>query len=74
MPAKVNIRALLRKHLGNEVADAMAAKIDKMIRAKKSAAQIESAVRADLAAHFAKHKEWIAAICDNIPIATLCRK
>lgn len=50
MPAKVNIAALLRKHLGNEVADAMAAKIDKMIREKKSAAEIEAALQADLSA------------------------
>jgi hypothetical protein len=48
VPAKVNIRALLTKHLGKEVGDAMAAKMDKMIRAKKSAAQIERAILADL--------------------------
>ena len=76
MQAKVNIRALLGKHLGNDVADAMAAKIDNMIAAKKSVAQIERAIRADLAAHAAKYKEWSEAICHelHIPIETVCRK
>lgn len=50
MPAKVNIDALLRKHLGKEVADAMTAKVDKMISEKKSAEEIEKALQADFSA------------------------
>ncbi len=51
MAAKVNIRTLLTKHLGKEVGDAMAAKIDTMIKAKKSAAQIERTIHAEVKAH-----------------------
>lgn len=54
MPAKVTVRALLGKRLGKEAGDAMAAKIDKMISEKKSAAQVEKAFKADLATHFQK--------------------
>lgn len=53
MPAKVTIRALLTKDLGKKAADAMAATIDKMISEKKSAAQIERAIQADLIKHTA---------------------
>ncbi|MGO9095518.1 MAG: hypothetical protein ACLQGV_09875 [Bryobacteraceae bacterium] len=54
MAKQVNIGALLRKHLGKEVGDAMAAKINKMLSEKKSAAQIEKVIQADLAAHVEK--------------------
>jgi hypothetical protein len=54
VPAKVNIGALLRKQLGKKVADAMAAKINKMLSEKKSAAQIEKVIHADLIAHVEK--------------------
>jgi len=54
MPAKVNVGALLRRHLGKEVGDAVAAKIDQMIGEKKSPAEIERAIHADLVAHIEK--------------------
>ncbi len=54
MPAKVNVGALLRRQLGKEVADAVAAKVDKMISEKKSVAEIERAIHADLVAHIEK--------------------
>jgi len=54
MPERTDIGTLLRKHLGKEVADAMTAKIDKMIAGKKSAAEIERVVMADLTAHIEK--------------------
>jgi hypothetical protein len=54
MPTKANVASILKKHLGKEVADAMTAKIDKMIAEKKSAAEIEKAIRADLATRIEK--------------------
>lgn len=64
MPAKVNIGALLKKHLGKKAADAMTAKIDKMVKQKKTAAQIEKAIQADLATHI--EKEVTAALIAKI--------
>jgi hypothetical protein len=60
MPPKGSVGEVLRKHFGQEVADAMAAKIDKMVSEKKSAAQIERAFHADLSAQI--EKELTAAI------------
>jgi len=64
VPAQANIGAVLKKHLGKEVADAMMAKIDKMIAQKKSAAEIERTIHADLAAHI--EKEVTAAVIAKI--------
>ena len=64
MAAKKQVGAILKKHLGKEVADAMTAKIDKMIRAKKSATEIETAIHADLSAHI--EKEVTAAVVAKI--------
>jgi hypothetical protein len=44
MPSKPNVGALFRKHLGKETGDALLAKIDKMTREKKTAAEIQKAV------------------------------
>jgi hypothetical protein len=60
MPTKANVASILKKHLGKEVADAMTAKIDKMIAEKKSAAVIEKAIRADLATQ--TEKQVVSAI------------
>jgi hypothetical protein len=76
VPAKVNIGALLRKHLGKEAGDAVGAKIDKMIIEKRSAAQIEGAIRAELTAYIAQHEtaaisaKLFAQVWIRIPIAT----
>jgi hypothetical protein len=51
VPPEVSIVEVLRKHLGKDMADAMAAKIDQMISDKKSPAEIETAFRRDLSAH-----------------------
>jgi hypothetical protein len=63
VPAKVNIGALLTKHLGKEVADATAAKIDKIISAKKSAAETRMAIQEELTAHLA---ERVTDVADRI--------
>jgi hypothetical protein len=64
MPAKPKVDALLKKHLGKDVADVMLAKIDKMIQAGKTAAEIEKVVTADLVAHI--EKEVTAAVIAKI--------
>ncbi len=48
MPPKVNIATLFRRHLGRVEAAALLDKIDEMVAKKKSAAQIESAIQADI--------------------------
>ena len=63
MSAKVKIATLLRKQLGKEVADAMSAKVDKMISQKKSAADIETVLQADLSA---LNKKVLAAVGPSI--------
>ncbi len=65
---KPNVGAILKQHLGKEVADAMTAKIDKMIADKKSAAQIEKAIQDDLVAHL--EKEVTAAVIVKVGPAT----
>jgi ribosome maturation protein Sdo1 len=70
MPTKANVASILKKHFGKEVADAMTAKIDKMIAEKKSAAVIEKAIRADLATQI--EKQVVSAVIAKIgPITPL---
>ena len=70
MPTEANVASILKKHLGKEVADAMTAKIDKMIAEKKSAAYIEKAIRADLATQI--EKQVVSAVIAKIgPITPL---
>ncbi|MGC9973620.1 MAG: hypothetical protein ABSE56_23880 [Bryobacteraceae bacterium] len=63
MPAKVPIHTLLTRHLGKKIADAMVAKIHTRIHEKKSAAQIEREIIADLTAHL---KERVTAARQDI--------
>ncbi len=48
MPAKKNARKLLTAHLGKDVADAVLAKIDTMVKEGASPAKIERAVQVDI--------------------------
>jgi hypothetical protein len=54
MPTKETPEALLSKHLGQEAADVLLRKIDKMVADGTSAAKIEKAASDDIAAHIEK--------------------
>ncbi len=54
MPAKLDVKSLLRKHLGKETADAILKKIDDMAKEKATAAQIEKAIMADISTEIEK--------------------
>ena len=51
MEAKRDVRSLLRKQLGKDVADAMLMKVDKMVERGASPAKIERMILAYLADH-----------------------
>jgi hypothetical protein len=54
MASKLNVEALVRKQLGKETGDAVLAKIDKMVAEKKSAAEIQRVIMADIAIQIEK--------------------
>jgi len=54
VPAEVNVRALLEKYVGKEAGDSIAANIEPMIGAKKSAAEIEEVFKAGISAYYEK--------------------
>jgi hypothetical protein len=54
VPIKQTPEELLKKHLGQEDADALLKKIDKMVADGESAAKIEDAAHDDIAAHIEK--------------------
>ena len=73
MAKKQNMRAVMRKQLGKQVADAMLDRVDKMVKQGKSATAIQNAFAADLTAHI--EKQVISAVVTNIgPITPLTVK
>jgi hypothetical protein len=54
VPDEVKVRALLEKYVGKEAGDSIAANIEPMIGAKKSAAEIEEVFKAGISAYYEK--------------------
>jgi len=54
MAGKRDVRSLMRKQLGKDVADAMLNKVDKMVKRGATSAAIEKAFSEDLTAHIEK--------------------
>jgi len=60
MSAKTDVEGLLSKGLGKEVAQKILVKMDEMVEAGKSPAQIEKAIATDLVGHI--QKKVVAAV------------
>jgi len=67
MARKQDIRALLVKELGEDVADAMLNKVDQMVKQGKKSIQIEKAFSKDLATYTEKQMRKTARIIVHMP-------
>ena len=73
MAGKQNVRSVMRKHLGKQVADAMLNKVDKMVKRGATAAAIEKTFADDLTAHI--EKQVVSAVVAKIgPLTPLTVK
>ncbi len=73
MPKTKDVRSIMRKQLGKEVADAMLNKVDKMVKGGASSSAIEKAFADDLTAHI--EKQVVSAVITNIgPIQPIAVK